>query len=92
MNNSPRHNVGSVADPHWVVDEEHYEKLQAELAAAIAQINTAVDAAHRSQGYIDILERECAAVTKRKDECSNGWDEALAAIDAALAQGRQGGE
>jgi len=47
---SPRHNVGSVKDPHWVVDEEHYEKLQAKLAA----------------------------VTKRKDECSNGWDEALA--------------
>jgi phosphoribosylanthranilate isomerase len=30
MNNSPRHNVGSVADPHWVVDEEHYLKLVAD--------------------------------------------------------------
>jgi len=30
MNNSPRHNVGSVADPHWVVDEEHYLKAVAD--------------------------------------------------------------
>ena len=36
MTHSPRHNVGSVADPHWVVDEEHYEKLQAELTTAQA--------------------------------------------------------
>jgi hypothetical protein len=64
MNNSPRHNVGSVADPHWVVDEEHYEKLQAELAAARDEI---------------------ARLTKRKDERSNGWDEALAQRDAAVA-------
>ena len=36
MSHSPRHNVGSIKDPHWVVDEEHYDKLQAELAAAQA--------------------------------------------------------
>ena len=30
MNDSPRHNVGSIKDPHWVVDEEHYLKLVAD--------------------------------------------------------------
>jgi len=30
MTHSPRHNVGSVADPHWVVDEEHYLKAVAD--------------------------------------------------------------
>jgi hypothetical protein len=31
MSDSPRHNVGSIADPHWVVDEEHYLKAMAAL-------------------------------------------------------------
>ena len=30
MSDSPRHNVGSVKDPHWVVDEEHYLKAVAD--------------------------------------------------------------
>ena len=30
MSDSPRHNVGSIADPHWVVDEEHYLKAVAD--------------------------------------------------------------
>ena len=30
MNDSPRHNVGSIKDPHWVVDEEHYLKAVAD--------------------------------------------------------------
>ena len=30
MKDSPRHNVGSVADPHYVVDEEHYLKAVAD--------------------------------------------------------------
>jgi len=30
MTHSPRHNVGSVAEPHWVVDEEHYLKAVAD--------------------------------------------------------------
>ena len=30
MTHSPRHNVGSVAEPHWVVDEDHYLKAVAD--------------------------------------------------------------
>lgn len=56
MSHSPRHNVGSIADPHWVVDEEHYEKLQAELAAAIAQA--------------DAMDEFLGAAAKRKKEAA----------------------
>ena len=47
MNVAPKsyavtHNMGSVASPHYVVDVEHYEKLYAELAAAIEQRDKAL--------------------------------------------------
>ena len=35
---SPRHNVGSVKDPHWVVDEEHYLKAVAQRDKAVEML------------------------------------------------------
>jgi chromosome segregation ATPase len=64
MSDTPRtdaaqHNMGSVAEPHYVVDVEVAHDLERELVAARAEI---------------------VRLTKRKDECSNGWDGALATV------------
>jgi len=77
MTNSPRHNVGSIADPHWVVDEEHYEKLQAELAAQREQYRVLEDellvlggernAAVAQRDKLAVALEECAGVQQENE-------------------------
>jgi len=71
MTHSPRHNVGSVAEPHWVVDEEHYDKLQTELAAAQAdaeRYRRVREFLQRGDGFLDT----CGAGFLD----TRGWDDA----------------
>jgi len=79
MSNTPiahaaAHNMGSVAEPHYVVDIQVAQILEHKLAEAQAEI---------------------VRLTKRKDECSNGWDGALATvqrIERELAEAKKDAE
>jgi len=52
-------------------------KLDAELSAANAKLKYWQELAVANRKVAEDNQTRLAAVTKRKDECSNGWDEAL---------------
>jgi len=60
-------------------------KLDAELSAANAKLKYWQELAVANRKVAEDNQTRLAAVTKRRDECSNGWDEALAQRDKAVA-------
>jgi len=69
MSDSPRHNVGSIADPHWVVDEEHYLKAVADSDHFFACWQDTLE--QRDKARDDALE-QAAKVCERQeaDHCA----------------------
>ena len=119
MSDTPRtdvaeHNMGSVVEPHYVVDADFSRYLERELVAARAELAEAKAQLPAEMQECNIVFKQCklghgwltatnwvqhecqicelaeaqaeiVRLTKRKDECSNGWDAALAQCDKAIA-------
>ena len=84
MSDTPRtdvaeHNMGSIVEPHYVVDADFSRYLERELAAAIASFNEERERAQREGARVIELQVKLAeAVAKERDEPNSTYQTVLA--------------
>ena len=100
MSDTPRtdiaqHNMGSIVEPHYVVDVDFSRYLERELAAAIASFSEERERAQREGARVIELQVKLAeAVAAERERCAEiieqytgAWDDEGFALAAAIRKG-----